>query len=175
MWVGVCPSVGLLVVVAYYAAVGRRSRREHRRARRRVSRTRGLKLFVCGDGVPVRFSWLFDTRSSSDAASESRAQTSAAEGAAGTYVSFEAYIRSMISLYLSCTKLRLSLNVGVSSSVETEKSRGRIVNFWTYRGGVSRDEDGAADLLGSNCSHGGKISRALGPWPRSSGTRSGRC
>ena len=37
---------------------------------------------------------------------------------------------SMWSAYFFITTLRLSLSVGVSSSVVTEKSQGRMVNFW---------------------------------------------
>ena len=37
---------------------------------------------------------------------------------------------SMWSAYFFITTPRLSLSVGVSSSVVTEKSQGRMVNFW---------------------------------------------
>ena len=40
------------------------------------------------------------------------------------------YMDSMWSAYFFITTLRLSLSVGVSSSVVTEKSQGRMVNFW---------------------------------------------
>mmetsp|Transcript_17801 Transcript_17801/g.43578 ORF Transcript_17801/g.43578 Transcript_17801/m.43578 type:complete len:236 (+) Transcript_17801:1322-2029(+) len=48
----------------------------------------------------------------------------------GTYVSFDSYMRSRTSLYILATTERFNFSVLVSSPVSTEKSLGKIVNFW---------------------------------------------